>query len=262
MNPPHILITDDEANIRLVLERALQNEGYVLNSAANGAEALQKLANADSPYDLLILDLQMQPVDGMQVLQAAKEQDPDIVVIILTAHGSMESAVDALRLGAFDYLFKPTTLKDIRRRVSEGLQKRKQELRRRRLFKQVNALRQTLDELNSSDSLLTQSSIETRFLRSGPLTIDRRHRQITISDRLIELTTAEFDILYTLVAATPNPLFPRDLLNRALGYDADDQEARDIIKWHIHHLRRKIETTPSKPIHIKTIRHKGYLWSR
>ena len=260
MNPPHILITDDEVNIRFILERALRHEGYALDSAANGAEALQKLTNDTQPYDLLIVDLQMQPVDGMQVLQAAKEQDPDIVVIILTAHGSMESAVDALRLGAFDYLFKPATPEAIRQRVSEGLQKRKQALHRRRLLRQINALRQTLDDLDDADNLLVQP--ETRFLRSGSLTIDRRHRQAAIANRLIELTTAEFDILYTLVAATPNPLSPRDLLNRALGYDADDQEARDIIKWHIHHLRRKIETTPSKPHHIKTIRHKGYLWSR
>jgi len=248
---PHILITDDEVNIRFILERALRHEGYTLDSAANGAEALQKLANAAQPYDLLILDLQMQPVDGMQVLQAAKEQDPDIVVIILTAHGSMESAVDALRLGAFDYLFKPATPEAIRRRVGEGLQKRKQALHRRRLLKQIDALRQTLDNLDGADNLLAQPSVEARFIRSGSLTIDRRHRQVTIADHLIERTTAEFDILCTLVAATPNPLSPRDLLNRALGYDADDQEARDIIKWHIHHLRRKIETTASSNLKFR-----------
>ncbi len=261
MNPPHILIIDDEANIRFVLERALRNEGYTLDSAANGAEALQKLNNAVSTYDLLILDLQMQPVDGMQVLQAAKAQDPDMTVIILTAHGTMESAVQALRLGAFDYLFKPATPETVRRRVSEGLQKRKQALHRRRLLKQIDALRQALNELDTGDDLLTSSAIETRFLRSGDLTIDRRHRQVAIANRLIELTTAEFDILCALVAASPAPLSSRDLLNHALGYDADDQEARDIIKWHIHHLRRKIENSPSAPRHIKTIRHKGYLWT-
>ncbi|HHJ07496.1 MAG TPA: response regulator transcription factor [Anaerolineae bacterium] len=261
MNPPRILIIDDEENIRFVLERALRRAGYVLDSAANGAEALQKLNNAALPYDLLILDLQMQPVDGLPVLQAAIEQDPDVIVIILTAHGTLESAVEALRLGAFDYLFKPATPEAIRRRVSEGLQKRRRALQRRRLLKQIDLLRQTLNELDSADDPLASSTLETRFLRSGPLTIDRRHRQAAMSDKPVELTTTEFDILYTLAAASPTPITPRDLLNRALGYDADEQEARDIIKWHIHRLRRKIDPASAPSSHIKTIRHKGYLWS-
>jgi len=259
MSEPKILIVDDESNIRFVLKHALKYEGYLLDCAANGAEAIQKLNHA-SPYDLLLLDLKMEPIDGLQVLQAARQHDPDLVVIILTAHGSLESAVEALRLGAFDYLFKPATPEAIRRRVYEGVQQRRQALQRRQLLHQINTLRQALNTLNDDDALALLTP-NTRFIRSNNLVIDRHHRQASLGDTPLDLTTAEFDILLCLVSASPAPLSSRALVNRALGYDCEDTEAREIIKWHIHHLRRKIEPDLTHPHYIKTIRSQGYLWS-
>ncbi|MFQ5611067.1 MAG: response regulator transcription factor [Anaerolineae bacterium] len=261
MSPPQILIIDDEPNIRFTLERALQHEGYHLDSAANGAEALQKLAEAAPSYDLLLLDLNMEPVDGMQVLQVARAHDPDIIVIILTAYASIESAISALRLGAFDYLLKPTSPAAIRQCVSNGLQQRRKAIQRRQLLAQIETLRQTLDALDADPDLPASASVEARFIRSGNLIIDRHRRQAALDDRPLDLTTAEFDLLLCLVGAAPSPLSPRDLVNRALGYDCDEREARDAIKWHIHRLRRKIEPNPTRPRYIKTVRHKGYLWS-
>ena len=260
MQLPQILIVDDEPNIRFILERALKHEGYALDIAANGSEALQKLKKRDKRYDLLVLDLQMEPVDGLQVLQAAREQDPDVIVIILTAHGSMESAVEALRLGAFDYLLKPATPEAIRQRVHEGMQQRQHSLQRKNLLNQIDTLRQTLNNLDSNQDLLTPPPISARFVRSGDLVIDRHHRQATMAENLLDLTTTEFDLLLCLVLASPKPLSPRQLVNRGLGYDCEEQEARDIIKWHVHHLRRKIEPNPTTPHYIKTVRHQGYLW--
>lgn len=260
MQLPKILIVDDEPNVRFILERALKHEGYALEVAANGSEAIQKLKSAEKRYDLLVLDLQMEPIDGLQVLQIARERDPDIVVIILTAHGSMESAVEALRLGAFDYLLKPATPEAIRQRVQEGMQQRRHALQRKNLLNQIDTLRQTLNSLDASQDLVTPPVLSTRFVNSGDLVIDRHHRQVTIADKLLDLTTTEFDLLLCLVVASPKPLSPRQLVNRGLGYDCEDQEARDIIKWHIHHLRRKIEPDPAQPRHIKTVRHQGYLW--
>jgi DNA-binding response OmpR family regulator len=259
MNPPRILLVDDEVNIRYILERSLSHEGYLIETAADGGEALRKLAEIE--YDLLLLDLQMEPVDGLVVLNAARERDADLTIIILTAHGSVESAVEALRQGAFDYLFKPTTPEAIRRRVREGLQQRRQALRRKRLISQIEKLRQVLADLDTEQQLLTPPATSQRFIRSGNLVVDRHHRLATLDNSLLDLTTAEFDLLLCLVTAAPEPLSPRQLINRALGYDGEEREARDIVKWHIHHLRRKIEPDPAHPRHIKNIRHKGYLWS-
>lgn len=259
MNPPRILIVDDEVNVSFILERSLNHEGYLIETTAHGGDALRKLA--ETPYDLLLLDLQMEPIDGLEVLNAAREQDADLVVIILTAHGSVESAVEALRLGAFDYLFKPTTPETIRRRVREGLQHRQQALRRKHLLGQIENLRQVLNDLDAEQHLLTPPAAGQRFIRSGKLVMDRHHRLVTLNKKLLDLTTAEFDLLLCLVTSAPDPLSPRQLINRALGYDGDEVEARDIIKWHVHQLRRKIEPDPAHPRYIKNIRHKGYLWS-
>ncbi len=258
---PKILIVDDEPNIRFVLERALRYEGYQLETAANGEEAIARLSTAAPPYDLLLLDLKMEPVDGREVLRFARAQDPEVVVIILTAHASLESAVEALRLGAFDYLFKPVTPEKVRQRVREGIERRQQSLRRQQILSQMENLRQTLNALTNAASSLAPPPVQARFVRSGPLVIDRHHRQATLGDRLLELTTAEFDILLALVTAAPQPLSPLELVHRALGYECGEQEARDLMKWHIHHLRRKVEPQPSRPRYIKTVRHRGYLWA-
>lgn len=256
---PRLLIVDNEASIRFTLERALRREGYDLDMAADGKEALQKLIRQS--YDLLLLDLHMGDVNGLQVLDMARRQDKDVIVIILTGHSSLESAVEALRLGAFDYLFKPTMPDVIRRRVREGLQQRQQALQRRHIQAQIDLLRQSLDEMEQGASVTRSVEADGRFLRSGPLTIDSHHRVATLNGRLLDLTTTEFDILVCLVDASPEALMPRQLLKCALGYESDEVEARDTAKWHIHHLRRKIEPDPHRPHYIKTVRYKGYFWS-
>jgi DNA-binding response OmpR family regulator len=260
MNPPRLLIVDDEPNIRFILERILGHEGYIIETAIHGADALKKLAEA--PYDLLLLDLQMEPVGGLKVLQAVRTQDRDMVVIILTAHSSVESAVEALRLGAFDYLFKPATPEAIRQRVREGLHHRRQTLRHHALLRQIERLRDVLNNLEGDDELLLPPAAPNqRFVRAGKLVIDRQRRLATLNDNLLDLTTAEFDLLLCLAQAAPRPMSARELVNCALGYDSDEIEARDLIKWHIYHLRRKIEPDPANPHYIKNVRHKGYLWS-
>jgi DNA-binding response OmpR family regulator len=262
MSSARILIVDDEPNIRLVLEHTLRHEGYLLDSVNNGAEALEKIAKAGPAYDLLLLDLQMEPISGLQVLKTAREQDPHVSIIILTAHGTMDSAVNALRLNAFDYLFKPASPAIIRQRVRAGLAERRRVLAQQRLIKQLDTLRQTLDEANLEPELVVEiDGKDERFVQSGQLTIDRHRRQATLSTTPLSLTATEFDLLTCLIDAAPTPLSPRELVQQALGYDCSKQEAGEIVKWHIHQLRRKIEPNPTQPQFIKTIRHRGYLWS-
>lgn len=256
---PQILIVDDEPNVRFILERCLSHDQYTIDIAAEGTTAIKMLAQ--KPYDLVLLDLHMEPVDGLEVLNFAREQDPDLVAIILTAYSSIESAVEALRLGAFDYLFKPAKPDTIRQRVKEGVQHRRQALQFRQVMSQIENLRHTLDELAPRIEANIPHGDSQRFVQSGKLVIDRQHRLAALDGQLLDLTTTEFDLLLCIVEATPEPLSPRQLVNCALGYDCDELEARDIAKWHIHHLRRKIEPDPNHLRYIKTIRHKGYMWS-
>ena len=148
MESPRILIVDDEPNVRFILERTLRSEGYQLDTASDGLAAIQKIHAQD--YDLILLDLQMSPLGGIPVLQDLRQTCPDVTVIILTAHGTMESAVEALRLGAFDYLFKPAAPEVIRQRVRDGLAQREKALRRQRLQTQIEGLRQALTSATGS----------------------------------------------------------------------------------------------------------------
>jgi DNA-binding response OmpR family regulator len=258
MEIPRILVVDDERDVRTILQRILERAGWQTDTAASGEEAIRKAAAIG--YDLILLDLYMEPLPGLQVLEAIRRADPDIVGIILTAHGSMESAVEALRLGAFDYLFKPATPETIQSRVEAGLRFRRQMVRRRRLVAQVDALQQILADIDAEEASSPGREADSRFLRAGELLIDRAHRSVTIGGSAAELTSAEFDVLTCLMDAAPEPVAATELVRSALGYEAEESEARNIIKWHIHHLRSKIEPRPDRPLYVITVRYRGYQW--
>ncbi len=258
-DPARILIVDDDPNVRFVLERALRKEKYHLHTAADGREALAKIEG--SSYDLVILDLQMQPIPGMQVLETVRSRSPDTPVIILTGHSTVGTAVDALRLGAFDYLFKPVMPDAIRRRVRDGLAHREEEHRRTQVLQQVDQLREALLALDTQSRQLQDAHTSGRFRISGPLTMDTRQRAAILRGRPLDLTTAEFNILLSLVQHSPKEVMPRQLVNQALEYDAGEAEAAEIVRYHIHQLRRKIEEDPEHPRLIRTVRYRGYLWS-
>ena len=105
---PTVLIVDDEKNIRATLSRALKLEGYATLEAEHGVAALKILERGE--VDLVILDLQMPELDGLGLLEAMGERSIEIPRIVLTAHGSIDRAVKAVRLGAFDFIEKPPAI--------------------------------------------------------------------------------------------------------------------------------------------------------
>lgn len=128
----HALIVDDEPNMRWVLKEALDGAGYVVHLAANGREALALMG--DVAPDVVLLDLKMKEMDGLSTLQRIRERFPDVVVIMLTAYGTVATAVQAMQLGAADFLRKPFD-------VEEVLFKLQRALERRRLHHELHALR-------------------------------------------------------------------------------------------------------------------------
>jgi DNA-binding NtrC family response regulator len=111
-----ILLVDDEKNIRLTLSHSLEPLGLPIKTAVNGEEALQKLQEEE--FSLLLLDLKMPGIDGMDVLHRVRERWPETCVIIITAHGTIDSAVDAMKLGAVDFIQKPFSPQEIRNLVT------------------------------------------------------------------------------------------------------------------------------------------------
>jgi signal transduction histidine kinase len=121
-----ILVVDDESGIRFFLEEIFTRDGYQVVTVDSGEAALERIAAQE--FDLALIDLKMKGIGGIDVLTALRRQSPDTAAIILTAHGSMETAVEALRYGAHDYLFKPCEADELRESVRTGLLKRQQEL--------------------------------------------------------------------------------------------------------------------------------------
>lgn len=117
-----ILVTEDEANLRMVLAAQLGREGYDVHTACDGRQAIDILQ--DNHIDLVITDLRMPNVDGMQLLRHALTLDPDLLVIILTAYGTVDNAVEALKTGTFDYITKPFDLHELRTLVAKALRTR------------------------------------------------------------------------------------------------------------------------------------------
>ncbi|MFO7898510.1 MAG: response regulator [Planctomycetota bacterium] len=119
MDAKPVLIVDDEKNIRLTLSQAVEAMGLDSDTAVNGEEALAKLEEGD--FGLMILDLKMPGMSGIDVLHKVREKRPDIKVIIITAHGTVDTAVEAMKLGAIDFIEKPFTPDEIRNLIKKTL---------------------------------------------------------------------------------------------------------------------------------------------
>ncbi len=122
MTTAHVLIVDDEKNIRLMLQHCLEGSGYTVEKAVNGEEALKKLE--ENYFDLVLLDMKLPGIGGMEVLRWISTNKPKTSVIMITAFGTVESAVEAMKLGAVDYLRKPFSTQEIRSMVQDVLERR------------------------------------------------------------------------------------------------------------------------------------------
>lgn len=111
MSAVRVLVVDDEMRVCNSCMKTLKSEGYTVDYALNGEEALEKVA--DGNFDLVVTDLKMPKVDGMQLLRRVKEKWPDVNVVMITGYGTIRSAVEAIKLGAFDYLSKPFTSEEL-----------------------------------------------------------------------------------------------------------------------------------------------------
>lgn len=125
MKTNRILIVDDEKNIRMTITQALEDMDVDIDTAVNGEEALAKLEEEN--FGLLLLDLRMPGIDGIEVLEKLSNDRPDIKVILITAHGTIDIAVDAMKKGAIDFIQKPFTPEEIRDHVSRFIEKRTSE---------------------------------------------------------------------------------------------------------------------------------------
>ena len=144
-----ILIADDEPNIRRVLEAVFSKDGYTVLTAENGRQALD-IVSTEPEIDVLLSDLIMPDMNGVELLEAVREINPSMSVLMITAHGTIKSAVDAMRLGAFDYITKPFDMDEIKLVVKKALE-------RRHLITENQDLRQQLKSRYKYDNIVGSS---------------------------------------------------------------------------------------------------------
>jgi DNA-binding response OmpR family regulator len=261
-----LLIVDDEANLRAGLRDLLSLMGYQVKEAASGHEALELLKS--QPYDLMVLDMRMPGMDGIEVMHRARQMRPDLSIIVLTAHASLESAIAAVKSDAADYMLKPFNIDDLAATISQALQERAEALRHQQLLNLIGNALDTLDQTNKSaaapPSPPAPPAPPERFLNAGPLTLDRQKRLVVMQGdppRTVELTEGETAILGALMEHPNQVLSCSQLIYAAMGYELDEQEAQNQVRIYVFRLRRKIEATSSDPRLIRTVRGRGYFLS-
>jgi len=273
-----ILIVDDEAGIRFFLQELLERDGYTVVAVDSGEAALNCIGQEE--FDLALIDLKMRGISGTDVLKVLHTKAPDTVVIMLTGHGSLESAVEALRQGAHDYLFKPCKTIELRESIRVGLLNRHQKKKQRELLWQLeqhlsstlDGVRATIKEVGApppapaprvmlpvaTPSTPQPSAEQKRFLQHGSLIVDLTRHVITMDANLLELSPTEFDVLAYLISEAPRVIPPQELLREAQGYVAEVWEARDIVRYHIYRIRQKVKEATGRTDVIQTVRGVGY----
>lgn len=256
-----ILVVDDDIAVRLAISRALQRVGYQVSDAESGEQALELME--DQTFDVVLTDIRMSGLTGVDLLAKIKEKSPDAIVILMTAFASLGSAVDSLRLGAHDYLLKPLSNQDIRQSVARGLE-RAYNLRRRRTL--LDTIRSNIQELTDkeqqpaprpapvSNSLAASAPVMT----IGPLTIIPGHYRIQVGEKSINLTPTEFDLLLYLAAHRGRIVPCAELVREVRGYTVEESEAREVIRPHISNLRGKLSQAGKEADLIDNVRGVGY----
>ena len=215
-----ILVVDDEPNIIELAKMYLQNEGYIVESARDGREALTKIKSLQPA--LVVLDLMLPEVDGWEVCRKVRS-DSDVPIIMLTARSDDVDKIVGLELGADDYLTKPFNPRELVARVKAVLRR------------------------------YQKSAASTKPIHLGRVTIDPQRREVTVGGQQLDLRTKEFDLLWALAEHRGIVLSRNQLLDLAWGYDYYGETRT--VDVHIAHLRDKLE---GSDVVIETVWGVGY----
>ena len=211
---PRIIVIDDEESIRTGCEKVLGRAGYEVDIARDGNEGWDHLCQND--YDLALIDLKMPGIDGMSILRRMQDEMPDVVAIVITGYASYETAVETVKLGAYDYIPKPFTPEELRNVVERGLERRFLTLTNRRLRQERE--RHLLDLAQERSRLATI----VRSMSDGVLVINRRRELV----------------LY-------NPVAEKWVLSRGMESDAEAHPLEEVLKVDaLEDLVRQIEDDP------------------
>ena len=264
MDPGNILIVDDETNIRTGLKAILTRDGHQVMDVACAEEALPVLETF--PCEVAIVDIRMPGMSGVDLLHVIKARWPVVAVILLTGHGTLETAMQAVKEGAHDYLLKPAQPDAIRQAVASALAASRRRREETFLFQSLRSSLERMEQLPAepnqpaevSGSPGSLGSRTPRTITAGDLHIDLAAYEVRRGEQPISLTRSEFQLLVSLASRPGEAIDYVTLVQMTLEYEAEPWEAKELIKRHVFSLRQKIEPEPSSPRTILNVRGIGY----
>ncbi len=255
-----VLIIEDEKRLRDLLARVLRRSGCEVYTAETGPAALIQLES--TPVDLVYLDIHLPGLDGLQVLTHIRQTDTLLPVILFTGFASLKSALDAIRLGATDYLVKPIDPEVLVARTRVILDEQRIERRRREIQDQIAHLQAELQTLDQTPALPATNfegpELGDRFIKKGHFVVDLQAQRVTLGERVLALPPTAFAYLVSLVRHAPDAVNYQSLAAEAQNYDLAQTEASDLAKYHIHVLRQAVGVKPEQPGYILNVRGIGY----
>jgi len=220
-----ILVVDDEPAIRRALRPPLMELGFQVVEASRGEEALQALRNA--PHDIVLLDINMPGIGGIETLRRIRAFAPRLPVLMLTVRDDEEDKVEALELGADDYVTKPFSMRELIARIRSAVRRARAPARP-----------------------------EDAPIEIGEIRLELAKRKVTKRGAPVRLTRKEFDILYCLMSRAGRVVTYAKLLTAVWG--AESREEVEYLRTFVRQLRKKIEDDPSKPLYLLTDVYVGY----
>lgn len=221
-----LLIVDDDKQIRELLAFDIAQSGYIVDTAVDGQEGLNKAL--ENNYDLILLDVMMPKMNGYDVCKNIRIAIPDIPILLLTAKGTIEDKTQGFDCGADDYLIKPFEIQEVLLRI------------RALLRRGENNQKQTAKEV----------------LRAGDIEILPDSLEALILDKKVKLTPTEFEILYCMMQHINSPVSLATLLDEVWGYGSDEDVR--MVRVHVGGLRQKIEQNTRNPKYLHTVVNVGY----
>ncbi len=251
-----ILVVDDDEITRNTLAEILMTEGYEVLEAGHGADALTKLEKED--IDLMLLDILMPDMNGIEILREVEFVSPETKVIMLTGHATFDTAVNALRHAAYDYITKPSSAQEILSRIANGLARRDEERHKRILISQIE---DSLLQLKEAEGI-TGTAKHKRQVISMPdgVMLDLARREIWRGSDKERLTPTEGKLLEVFVTNWGRVLSHSELVFLVQGYEVADWEAPEVLRPLISRLRRKLAVFPDGERWISSVRGTGYIF--
>jgi DNA-binding response OmpR family regulator len=238
----NILVVDDEPVARQSMTDILKLEGYNVASAPNGQAAVEYVRT--HPVDLMVVDLRMPGMDGLEVIQVVNQVSPETEIVLLTAFGSTETAIQALRLRIHDYLLKPASPAQVIASVKKGIARRSARLRLRG---------------GSPDAIDAEDALSIITMKDGTV-VDLSRRQIRFKNKTEHLTPAEGRLLRILMENEGKVFSHRELVLLVQGYDTSQREAPEILRPLVSRLRFKLDQFPALAERVASVRGTGYVY--